>query len=157
MVTTLLQFVPQERQAHLSGFIVALFSLFKDLNFVYLEINPLVMTADNRITVLDMAAKIDETAHFLNAAQWGNIEFPAPFGRAEYPEEAFIKKLDQGSGSSLKLTILNQHGRIWTMVHQNDIVSCHCMLFGISDVSFVFCCCPGGRWRSIGRLCRHNR
>jgi ATP citrate (pro-S)-lyase len=90
--------------------------LFRDLNFVYMEINPLVMTDDGRITPLDMAAKIDETAHFLNSAQWGQIEFPAPFGRAEFPEEAFIKKLDQGSGSSLKLTILNQYGRVWTMV-----------------------------------------
>ena len=74
------------------------------------------MTDDGRITPLDMAAKIDETAHFLNSAQWGKIDFPAPFGRAEFPEEAFIKKLDQSSGSSLKLTILNQFGRIWTMV-----------------------------------------
>jgi ATP citrate (pro-S)-lyase len=74
------------------------------------------MTDDGRITPLDMAAKIDETAHFLNHSQWGHIEFPAPFGRAEFPEETFIKKLDQGSGSSLKLTILNQFGRIWTMV-----------------------------------------
>jgi ATP citrate (pro-S)-lyase len=90
--------------------------LFRELNFVYLEVNPLVMTDDGRITPLDMAAKIDETAHFLNSSQWGHIEFPAPFGRAEFPEEAFIKKLDQGSGSSLKLTILNQYGRIWTMV-----------------------------------------
>ena len=73
-----------------------------------MEINPLVMTNDGRITPLDMAAKIDETAHFLNATQWGTIEFPAPFGRAEFPEEAFIKNLDQRSGSSLKLTILNQ-------------------------------------------------
>lgn len=90
--------------------------LFRDLNYVYMEINPLVMTSDGRITPLDMAAKIDETAHFLNAAQWGQIEFPAPFGRAEYPEEAYIKKLDQSSGSSLKLTILNPNGRVWTMV-----------------------------------------
>lgn len=112
----LLSAVPAERQDYLAGFIVALFKLFRDLNFVYMEINPLVMTADGRITPLDMAAKIDETAHFVNAAQWGAIEFPAPFGRAEFPEEAFIKKLDQGSGSSLKLTILNQHGRVWTMV-----------------------------------------
>ena len=74
------------------------------------------MTDDGHITPLDMAAKIDETAHFLNAAQWGHIEFPAPFGRPEFPEEVFIKKLDQGSGSSLKLTILNQYGRVWTMV-----------------------------------------
>lgn len=116
VVSALLQQVPAERREYLSGFIAALFNLFRDLNFVYLEINPLVMTSDKRITVLDMAAKIDETAHFLNSSQWGHIDFPAPFGRAEYPEEAFIKKLDQGSGSSLKLTILNQHGRIWTMV-----------------------------------------
>jgi len=112
----LLKLVPAERQVYLAGFIVALFKLFRDLNFVYLEINPLVFTDDGRITPLDMAAKIDETAHFLNAAKWGQIEFPAPFGRAEFPEEAYIKKLDQSSGSSLKLTILNPHGRVWTMV-----------------------------------------
>ena len=115
-IAALLTHVPASRQQYLSGFIVALFKLFRDLNFVYLEINPIVMTADNRITPLDMAAKIDETAHFLNATQWGHIDFPAPFGRAEFPEEAFIKKLDQGSGSSLKLTILNEKGRVWTMV-----------------------------------------
>ena len=113
---SLLQLIPDARKNYLAGFIVALTKLFKDLNFVYLEINPLVMTDDGRITPLDMAAKIDETANFLNAAQWGHIEFPAPFGRAEFPEEAFIKKLDQSSGSSLKLTILNQYGRVWTMV-----------------------------------------
>ena len=116
VVEALLQQVPKARQEYLAGFIVALLKLFRDLNFVYMEINPLVMTDDGHITPLDMAAKIDETAHFLNAAQWGHIEFPAPFGRPEFPEEVFIKKLDQGSGSSLKLTILNQYGRVWTMV-----------------------------------------
>jgi ATP citrate (pro-S)-lyase len=116
VIENLLQLVPAARQHYLAGFIVALIKLFRDLNFVYMEINPLVMTDDGRITPLDMAAKIDETAHFLNAAQWGQIEFPAPFGRPEFPEEVFIKKLDQGSGSSLKLTILNQFGRVWTMV-----------------------------------------
>ena len=112
----LLTQIPQARKTYLAGFIVALLKLFRDLNFVYMEINPLVMTDDGRITPLDMAAKIDETAHFLNSVQWGHIDFPAPFGRAEFPEEAFIKKLDQSSGSSLKLTILNQYGRVWTMV-----------------------------------------
>lgn len=116
VIEALLQFVPNQRREYLAGFIVALFKLFRDLNFVYLEINPLVFTDDGRITPLDMAAKIDETAHFLNTSKWGHLEFPAPFGRAEFPEEAYIKKLDQSSGSSLKLTILNQFGRIWTMV-----------------------------------------
>eukprot|EP00428_Durinskia_dybowskii_P066093 CAMPEP_0170370088 /NCGR_PEP_ID=MMETSP0117_2-20130122/8326_1 /TAXON_ID=400756 /ORGANISM="Durinskia baltica, Strain CSIRO CS-38" /LENGTH=1106 /DNA_ID=CAMNT_0010624843 /DNA_START=57 /DNA_END=3377 /DNA_ORIENTATION=- len=116
VTNALLQLVPAKRRDYLSGFIVALIKLFRDLNFVYMEINPLVMTDDGRITPLDMAAKIDETANFLNHTQWGALEFPAPFGRAEFPEESFIKKLDQGSGSSLKLTILNQFGRVWTMV-----------------------------------------
>lgn len=116
IISSLLEKVPVGRRDYLAGFIVALLKLFRELNFVYMEINPLVMTDDGKITPLDMAAKIDETAHFLNAAQWGHIEFPAPFGRPEFPEELFIKKLDQGSGSSLKLTILNQHGRVWTMV-----------------------------------------
>ena len=80
--TSLLAQVPESRQEYLAKFIIALLKLFRDLNFVYMEINPLVMTDDGRITPLDMAAKIDETANFLNAAQWGHIEFPAPFGRA---------------------------------------------------------------------------
>jgi ATP citrate (pro-S)-lyase len=79
VVAKLLQQVPASRQQYLAGFIVALTKLFRDLNFVYMEINPLVMTDDGRITPLDMAAKIDETAHFLNAAQWGAIEVrPSP-------------------------------------------------------------------------------
>lgn len=32
------------------------------------------------------------------------------------PEEAYIADLDAKSGASLKLTILNKKGRIWTMV-----------------------------------------
>ena len=38
------------------------------------------------------------------------------FGRKEYPEEAYIRELDGKTGASLKLTILNHAGRIWTMV-----------------------------------------
>lgn len=113
---SLLSGIPSGRQDLLAGFLIALFKLFRHLNFVYMEVNPLVMTDDGRITPLDMAAKIDETAHFLNHVEWGQIDFPAPFGRAEFPEEAYIKTLDQASGSSLKLTILNQYGRVWTMV-----------------------------------------
>jgi ATP citrate (pro-S)-lyase len=66
---------------------------------------------------LDLAAKIDETAAFLCQSDWGwHVDFPPPFGRVEYPEEAYIRELDSKTGASLKLTILNRHGRIWTMV-----------------------------------------
>ncbi|XP_030076411.1 ATP-citrate synthase [Microcaecilia unicolor] len=99
----------------LASFIAGLVSLYEDLYFTYLEINPLVVTKDG-VYVLDLAAKIDATADYICKAKWGDVEFPPPFGREAYPEEAYIADLDSKSGASLKLTILNPKGRIWTMV-----------------------------------------
>jgi ATP citrate (pro-S)-lyase len=107
--------VATDRKKHLSGFIEALFKFYADLNFTYLEINPVVVTK-NAIIPLDLAAKLDSTAEFESGAKWGNIEFPAPFGRTLTKEEAYIEDLDSKTGASLKLTILNPEGRIWTMV-----------------------------------------
>ena len=75
-----------------------------------------VFTSNGAIVPLDLAAKIDETAAFINASDLGPIDFPPPFGRKEHPEEAYIRELDSKTGASLKLTILNPAGRIWTMV-----------------------------------------
>jgi ATP citrate (pro-S)-lyase len=107
--------VATDRKKHLSGFIEALFKFYADLNFTYLEINPIVVTK-NAVIPLDLAAKLDSTAEFESGAKWGNIEFPAPFGRTLTKEEAYIEDLDSKTGASLKLTILNPEGRIWTMV-----------------------------------------
>ena len=63
-----------------------------------------------------MQLKLDSTAEFESGSKWGNIEFPAPFGRTLTKEEAFIEDLDSKTGASLKLTILNPEGRVWTMV-----------------------------------------
>jgi ATP citrate (pro-S)-lyase len=91
---------------------------------------------------LDLAAKLDQTAEFECGVKWAvarspaalgmaavkatdgkvNIdagppmEFPAPFGREMSKEEAYIAELDAKTGASLKLTILNQNGRVWTLV-----------------------------------------
>uniref|UniRef100_A0A3Q1GYE6 ATP-citrate synthase n=1 Tax=Acanthochromis polyacanthus TaxID=80966 RepID=A0A3Q1GYE6_9TELE len=111
----LLTNVSNDKKAILSSFIVGLFNLYEDLFFTYLEINPLVVTKDG-VYVLDMAAKIDATADYICKAKWGDVEFPPPFGREAYPEEAYIADLDAKSGASLKLTLLNPRGRIWTMV-----------------------------------------
>ncbi|KAM8836093.1 ATP-citrate synthase isoform 2-T2 [Spinachia spinachia] len=111
----LLTHVPDEKKPVLASFIVGLFNLYEDLYFTYLEINPIVVTKDG-VYVLDMAAKIDATADYICKAKWGDVEFPPPFGREAYPEEAYIADLDAKSGASLKLTLLNPRGRIWTMV-----------------------------------------
>jgi ATP citrate (pro-S)-lyase len=107
--------VPADRKKCLSGFIEALFKFYADLNFTYLEINPMVVTKD-AVMPLDLAAKLDSTAEFESGAKWGNIEFPAPFGRTLTKEEAYIEELDSQTGASLKLTVLNPDGRVWTMV-----------------------------------------
>lgn len=92
---------------------------------------------------LDLAAKLDQTAEFECGSKWAvarsnaalglataptapgakvNIdagppmEFPAPFGRELSKEEAYIADLDAKTGASLKLTILNSTGRVWTLV-----------------------------------------
>ncbi|MGE5574761.1 MAG: ATP citrate lyase citrate-binding domain-containing protein [Ignavibacteria bacterium] len=112
---TLLGKVTADCKKRLAGFIKALFKFYADLNFTYLEINPLVVTKD-LIIPLDLAAKLDSTAEFESGSKWGKIEFPAPFGRALTKEEAYIEELDSQTGASLKLTILNPEGRVWTMV-----------------------------------------
>lgn len=92
---------------------------------------------------LDLAAKIDQTAEFECGVKWAiarspaalgmpvtavekggkvtidagpPMEFPAPFGRELSKEEAYISEMDAKTGASLKLTILNATGRVWTLV-----------------------------------------
>ncbi|XP_033103205.1 ATP-citrate synthase-like isoform X1 [Anneissia japonica] len=110
----LLAKVTPSKQEMIAKFIAQLYKQFQELYFTYLEINPLVVT--DKIYILDMAAKLDATAEYLCKSKWGEINFPPPFGREAFPEEAYIADLDAKSGASLKLTILNPKGRIWTMV-----------------------------------------
>ncbi|KAI9751285.1 MAG: hypothetical protein M4579_006138 [Chaenotheca gracillima] len=91
---------------------------------------------------LDLAAKLDQTAEFECGVKWAvarspaalgltnvrasdgkvsidagpPMEFPAPFGRELSKEEAYIAELDAKTGASLKLTVLNANGRVWTLV-----------------------------------------
>jgi ATP citrate (pro-S)-lyase len=111
----LLTNVPKERRSLIAGFIEGMFKFYADLNYTYLEINPFVVSG-NRIIPLDLAAKLDDTAEFVSGKKWGGITFPSPFGRMLSKEEAYIAELDSKTGASLKLTIINPEGRVWTMV-----------------------------------------
>ena len=121
IVDSLLKSCPAERIPALVSFVQSLYKCFVDLHFSYLEINPLVVTGTSTIHILDLAAKIDQTAEFECSKWWGSsspvpLDFPAPFGRDMTQEEQYIADLDSKTGASLKLTILNKDGRVWTMV-----------------------------------------
>ncbi len=108
--------VAEKDKAAFAQFAIGFFKAYRELNFAYLEINPFVMQG-NKIELLDMVAKLDDTAGFMMANQWGDIEYPTSFGMEEKsPEVLDIEAADAKSGASLKLTILKPEARIWTMV-----------------------------------------
>lgn len=106
----------EEKKQTIIIFIKAIHQIYINLNFSSLEINPFALTNNNQIALLDLVAEIDDCAFFKNQKEWGALEFPTPFGKKISAEEAYIEKIDQESGASLKLTILNQNGRIWNIL-----------------------------------------
>lgn len=91
-----------------------------DLNFHFLEMNPFTVTQAGQPRPLDMRAELDDCAHFKNGNKWkvdgAFVEFPTAFGKIFCDEEKFIHTLDEQTGASLKLTVLNPQGSIWAMV-----------------------------------------
>lgn len=106
---------PPDKKKLFADFVRGLFKLYTELGYAYLEINPFVVSGKS-IVPLDLVVRIDDTAHFECSSKWGDLTFPAPFGRKLSKEEQFIKDMDEKTGASLKLTILNPKGRVWTMV-----------------------------------------
>lgn len=106
---------PEYCRSLIAGFIQTVFIFYSEMHYTYLEMNPFIVVGD-KVMPLDLAARIDDTADFVCRAKWGELNFPAPFGRTLSPEEHHIAELDSKTGASLKLTILNPKGRVWTMV-----------------------------------------
>ncbi|KAL8157073.1 ATP-citrate synthase alpha chain protein 1 [Apium graveolens] len=107
--------LPLEIKSVIEEFIKVIFIVFADLDFTFLEMNPFTLV-DEKPYPLDMRGELDDTAAFKNFKKWGNIEFPLPFGRVMSSTESFIHGLDEKTSASLKFTVLNPKGRIWTMV-----------------------------------------
>jgi len=108
--------IPAENKERFIAFAEQFYKFYRDQNFAYLEINPIVMIG-NDMHILDLVARLDDTAGFMMGDAWCGAEFPTAFGMEDQsPEEKAIAEADSKSGASLKLTILNPMGRIWTMV-----------------------------------------
>ncbi|KAI8631755.1 ATP-citrate synthase subunit 2 [Xylariaceae sp. FL1651] len=145
IAAALLSKIPSGIHNVLVDFITRLYAVYVENQFSYLEINPLVVIPNENKTsaevhYLDLAAKLDQTAESECGSKWAvarspanlglamntttgthvdagpPMTFPPPFGRAMTREELFIAELDSKTGASLKLTILNPNGRIWTLI-----------------------------------------
>ncbi|KAF3334527.1 ATP-citrate synthase alpha chain protein 2 [Carex littledalei] len=107
--------LPLEVRSKIEGFIRGVFAVFQDLDFSFIEMNPFTLV-NGEPYPLDMRGELDDTATFKNFKKWGDIVFPLPFGRVLSNTEGFIHNLDEKTSASLKFTVLNPKGRIWTMV-----------------------------------------
>ena len=75
IASTLLSHVPAEKKDTLVDFLIRLYSVYVDLHFAYLEINPLVVLdavagGQPQVCYLDMAAKLDQTAESICGPKW---------------------------------------------------------------------------------------
>jgi ATP citrate (pro-S)-lyase len=114
-IAPLIATLPMEVRDIIRDFIKGVFSVFQDLDFTFLEMNPFTLV-NGAPYPLDMRGELDDTAAFKNLKKWGDIEFPLPFGRVLSSTESIIHSLDEKTSASLKFTVLNPKGRIWTMV-----------------------------------------
>ncbi|VAI28325.1 unnamed protein product [Triticum turgidum subsp. durum] len=112
--------LPLEVRTKIGDFIRGSFSVFQDLDFSFMEMNPFTLV-NGEPYPLDMRGELDDTAAFKNFKKWGDIEFPLPFGRVLSPSESYIHELDEKTSASLKFTVLNPKGRIWTMVAGGEL------------------------------------
>ncbi|KAH9733988.1 ATP-citrate synthase alpha chain protein 2 [Citrus sinensis] len=110
-------FLPTEKHMTLDACapLIATLPLEANLDFSFIEMNPFTLV-NGEPYPLDMRGELDDTAAFKNFKKWANIEFPLPFGRVLSSTESFIHSLDEKTSASLKFTVLNPKGRIWTMV-----------------------------------------
>ncbi len=98
-----------------AAFIKAMYRTYCEYHFAFLEFNPIAFH-NGTLVPLDTVAKLDDTAAFQCAEKWGKIEFPKAFGSVSTKEEAYVASLDEKTGASLKLTLLNSNGRVWNLV-----------------------------------------
>lgn len=109
--------IPTESKKVLAQFITACYETFVEMDMTLLEMNPLALDEKGLPAILDSRVELDSYASFKNAKLWGaNLEFPEPWGREKCEEERIVQAMDDKSGASMKLSVLNPDGRMWTMV-----------------------------------------
>ena len=96
-------------------FLCVLLRFYVEYDFGYLEINPFVVK-DGAVAVLDMAAKVDETAHFESGEKWGALAFPGlgiiTKTNKQKVSYCFFMFSNQNQKSKIKIKNKNQKSKI---------------------------------------------
>ena len=100
----------------LSDFIKKTYAFYLKYHCTFLEMNPIVLnTETNQYQPLDMAMLIDQDAvYLLDNKEILQLDYLSE--KSLTHEENEIKKLDERTGGSLKFTLLNPSGNVWTLV-----------------------------------------
>ncbi len=109
-------FLTADKKEKLAAFINALYGYFVDFGCTYIEMNPFAFDKRGEPIPLGLVCELDDCAKFRCETKWAGLEFPEQFGRKKYPEEEFVAALDDKTGASLKLTVINPDGKIWLLV-----------------------------------------
>jgi ATP citrate (pro-S)-lyase len=99
-------------------FLRELYTFYLKYHFTFIETNPIVMDSDtNKYVALDMTGTIDSDAIYLFTNKDREIiELPYISEKIKTTEEIAIQKLDERTGGSLKFTLLNPNGNVWTLI-----------------------------------------
>lgn len=91
----------------------ALFKVFQDNHFVFLEINPYIKTSDG-VAILDIAVEVDDVGETF-VKTWSETDIREP-NRTVVPEEEVIRALDKASVASFNLSVINPQGSIFLLL-----------------------------------------
>jgi ATP-citrate lyase beta-subunit len=92
-----------------------LWDYYKTYGFVSLEFNPIAESMNGEFHMIDAVGKIDDQEQYLQKKHWNDLEIPNNYGFTENAWERYINELDNQTGASLKMKILNPDALIWTL------------------------------------------
>lgn len=92
-----------------------LLKLFDVYHLSFLEINPLVIQGE-KITFLDIAAQVDDTAAFFVQDSWNEADFRTGVTREKTAEEKSVQQLADKSQAAFSLEVLNGDGSIFMLL-----------------------------------------
>ena len=101
---------------NLLNIIMNLFNFYRKYHFTFMEVNPLVKSKNGSYGPVDFAGMIDSCAAYLFDEEDRELVEMPYLNVTNHTVEADIAKLDSMTGSSLKFTMINPMGTVWTLV-----------------------------------------